>query len=721
MRLKRLEISGFKSFAKSTTLVFDTPITSIVGPNGSGKSNIAEALRWVLGEQSMKSLRGKRGEDLIFNGAGATSRLNRASVTLVFDNSERALDLAFDEVAVTREVYRDGSNSYLINGSQVRLRDIVEMLSAVSLGPSGHHIISQGEADRVLNANLRERREILEDALGLKIFQYKLNESKKRLEKTKENVAQVESLRREIAPHLKFLKKQVEEVEKVASLKDELRQLCVQYFKTESGYLDSEKKSIENDKHIAKAELEKVERELVICRQALEEADSNKGVKNPRVNELEQNISETLRKRDELSREVGRLEGRIDSIKVDQFVIVESTSGKESCKYCGQEIVRKGGEPNTSGHAEAERKELLDNKQNLESEIKKFIESERKYIDELDTLRSALSAKTDEAREALRKLYESKNKQALLNAELEKVEIRESGYKNEHETFARDAHEVSLLVGVNILSESSNDVVGASVSRQQQADLRRRLERIKIKVEDAGGVGTDVLREYDDTKARDLHLEKELADLEASAKALADLSQELRDTLEIKFKEGLKLVNTEFNQFFNTLFGGGSASVRVEELARPAKVFIDGEEFEPDEFDGAKSAIGGSLDATAVASSEWGIDVNVSLPRKKIKGLEMLSGGERALTSIALLFAMSQVNPPPFLVLDETDAALDEANSKKYGEMLTTLSTKSQLIVVTHNRETMAHAQVLYGVTMGADGVSKLLSIRFDDAVTFAK
>ena len=119
--------------------------------------------------------------------------------------------------------------------------------------------------------------------------------------------------------------------------------------------------------------------------------------------------------------------------------------------------------------------------------------------------------------------------------------------------------------------------------------------------------------------------------------------------------------------------------------------------------------------------TEEGVDIEVSLPRKKIKGLVMLSGGERALTSIALLFAMSQVNPPPFLVLDETDAALDESNSRKFGDMLEKLSKQSELIVVTHNRETMSRAGVLYGVTIGADGASKLLSVKFDEAARIAK
>ena len=154
MYLKGLEINGFKSFAKKSNLEFTSAISAIVGPNGSGKSNIAEAFRFVLGEQSIKSLRGKKGEDLIFNGSVDTGRSNRASVKVIFDNRKRFLNIDFDEVSLERVVHRDSVNEYFINGSQARLKDIIELLSGAHIGSSGHHIISQGEADKILNANL---------------------------------------------------------------------------------------------------------------------------------------------------------------------------------------------------------------------------------------------------------------------------------------------------------------------------------------------------------------------------------------------------------------------------------------------------------------------------------------------------------------------------------------------------------------------------------------
>ena len=153
--LKRLEIAGFKSFAKKTVLDFSHATTAIVGPNGSGKSNVAEAFRFALGEQSMKSMRGKRAEDLIFNGSHSAPRANRAAVAIVFDNAKRLFNIDFDEVSIEREVLRDGTSEYSINGSKVRLRDVAELLASANIGETGHHIISQGEADKVLLASAR--------------------------------------------------------------------------------------------------------------------------------------------------------------------------------------------------------------------------------------------------------------------------------------------------------------------------------------------------------------------------------------------------------------------------------------------------------------------------------------------------------------------------------------------------------------------------------------
>ena len=317
MYLKSLEVSGFKSFAKKAILNFTAPITGIVGPNGSGKSNTAEAFRFVLGEQSIKSLRGKRGEDMIWNGGGegvsSAGRNNRASAKLTFDNSRRMFaSIDFDEVTIERIVHRDNSNEYLLNGTQVRLKDIIELLASAHVGATGHHIISQGEADRILSASIRERREMIEDALGLKIYQWKKLESIRKLERTEENMKQVESLRREIAPHLRFLKKQVDKVEKAEAMRRDLIAIYKVYFAHEEHYVTTEKSRLHAEIAGPKKELSELEQVLNRAREILT-ASKGKDVTSDELISLEKKLAETRTETDTVVRELGRIEGEINA------------------------------------------------------------------------------------------------------------------------------------------------------------------------------------------------------------------------------------------------------------------------------------------------------------------------------------------------------------------------------------------------------------------------
>ena len=268
MQLRNLEINGFKSFAHKTNLEFKSPVVCIVGPNGSGKSNVVEAFRYVLGEQSMKSMRGKAGLDLIFKGSKTLSKGSRASVTIYFNNEDKVFKLSNDEgenvnlnydtISVSREVYPDGLNKYSLNGTEVRLKDVNNLLSSVHIGSSGHHIISQGEADRILNASPKDLREMVEDALGLKIYQYKIKESERKLERANNNIKEVSMLRRENAPHLNFLRKQMEKLEKTKEMQGELAVLYKEYLKKESVYLEEESRVLSSEKHKIQSEIKEV-------------------------------------------------------------------------------------------------------------------------------------------------------------------------------------------------------------------------------------------------------------------------------------------------------------------------------------------------------------------------------------------------------------------------------------------------------------------------------
>ena len=228
MYLKSLYINGFKSFAQKTNLDFKSKISAIVGPNGSGKSNVAEAFRFVLGEQSMKNMRGKRGEDLIFT--GKKGQMNRGSVKVIFDNSDKTLNIDYDEVVIERVVFRDGNNEYLINGSKVRAKDVIELLGGANIGSTGHHIISQGEADKILAISPKDRKIVIEEALGLKAFVLRKSEAERKLQKTEENIKEAKTREKVNAPRIRFLEKEVEKIKKAKEMREELKHLYSLFF-----------------------------------------------------------------------------------------------------------------------------------------------------------------------------------------------------------------------------------------------------------------------------------------------------------------------------------------------------------------------------------------------------------------------------------------------------------------------------------------------------------
>lgn len=214
MILKSLELQGFKTFPDKTTLSFERGITSVVGPNGSGKSNISDAMRWVMGEQSLRTLRCSKMEDVIFGGTPQRKALGFAEVTLTIDNADRALPFDNDQVAITRRYYRSGESEYLINKSTVRLRDVNELFMDTGLGRDGYSIIGQGKIDSIVGAKSEDRREIFEEAAGISRFRYRKEESERRLLKAEENLVRLRDILAELESRVGPLKEQAEKAEK---------------------------------------------------------------------------------------------------------------------------------------------------------------------------------------------------------------------------------------------------------------------------------------------------------------------------------------------------------------------------------------------------------------------------------------------------------------------------------------------------------------------------
>ena len=710
MRLKTLELNGFKSFSQKTTLEFDSSIVCIVGPNGSGKSNVVEAIRYVLGEQSIKSMRGKIGSDMIFKGSKNLPKGTRATVTIYFNNTDKIfrlsneggedINLNYDTISITREVNSLGLNKYILNGTEVRLKDIHQLLSSVNIGSSGHHIISQGEADRILNANSKDRREMVEDALGLKIYQYKIKESERKLERTNENMKEVGLLRRENAPHLNFLKKQVEKFEKVKEMQGELSVLYREYLKKESFYLEKEKSTLLSERNKISVELKDVTGKI----STTEGHSSIKG--NKKIEELkivEQKLNSVRSTKGEIERKLGRIEGMLEA-KENKVKLAGQ------CPLCGSVIKQaETAEIEKRQNEEKELNELKNSKTELLNEIQKIEEDDKKMSEQVETLKKEINQEMEALRDLEKEKFKHKVRHQELSSALELVVIKETNLYNRKEAFENETKEGVVLIGQEVLSYKDFQI-GENNGGITQDELKKKIERIKIKLEDAGlGNGAELIKEFKEVSTRDQFLAKEIEDLTQSIMSLQKLIADLKEKVDIEFKEGVKKINKEFQEFFSLMFGGGNATLSIVVENKRKKINQDDEES------------GLEMDEDEEIVFEQGIEIDVSLPHKKVKELHALSGGERSLTSIALLFAMSQVNPPPFLVLDETDAALDESNSRKYGDMLEKLSKHSELIVVTHNRETMSRAGVLYGVTIGSNGASKLLSVKFDEATQIAK
>ncbi|MEN9647699.1 MAG: hypothetical protein RLY57_503, partial [Candidatus Parcubacteria bacterium] len=576
-------------------------------------------------------------------------------------------------------------------------------------------------------------------------------------EKTEENMKQVESLRRELAPHLKFLKKQVEKIEKAVQLKEELRTKFKEYLKREDEYIKATKTRLDTELLAPKAELATLHTKLEAIRAQLAAAGTENEHKVALI-EAESKIQKARGEKQQLLHAMGRLEGEIASIRrmiereerkaheADDTTVylrdvegmlssIESTlqsarltgSFDELVKACDsvngrlKEFIqsRKAtGSVSTTDHYVEDIEKLDKENAVLKEKFTVAEQAEQSLAEEIKQLNQRIEESSKGSRDAEREMYTVMSRQSEVQSIISKIESKKYELSLEETDFKRELGEACALVDRDM---ANYDVViiadfDLHENRSIQHDRRREVEKMKIRLEELGGGSSDeVMKEFRETEERDVFLAREILDLQASGEALQKLIKELEEKIDIEFKLGITKINTEFQKYFELLFGGGKAALKVvrEEKRKKKDTDLD---------------LDGEMDISGSDSSEEndgelapeGIDISVDLPKKKVKALMMLSGGERALTSIALLFAMSQVNPPPFIILDETDAALDEANSRKYGDMIENLAKYSQLIVITHNRETMSRAGVLYGVTM-MTGASKLLSIKLDEAVRVAK
>ena len=311
MRLKKLEIHGFKSFADKVEMSFEDGVTGVVGPNGSGKSNISDAIRWVLGEQSAKQLRGSKMEDVIFNGTEKRRKQSFCEVALTFDNIDGTLPVAYTEVTVARRVYRTGESEYIINGQSARLKDVTDLFRDTGIGRDGYSIIGQGRVDEILSQKSEDRRQVFEEAAGIMKYKTRKNEAERRIENTRDNLARINDIIFELESRIDPLKAQSEQAREYLALRDELKGLEINQFIVRSERYQVRLKELSESVELEKgrlAELEKTHEGLLSDRAACED---ELGRLETETAVLREEVQERIRETEALEGRLGVLRERI--------------------------------------------------------------------------------------------------------------------------------------------------------------------------------------------------------------------------------------------------------------------------------------------------------------------------------------------------------------------------------------------------------------------------
>ncbi|MGE5297705.1 MAG: chromosome segregation SMC family protein, partial [Acidobacteriaceae bacterium] len=456
MHLKRLEIHGFKSFAHKSVLEFDPGITAVVGPNGSGKSNVADSIRWVMGEQSMKLLRGKKSEDVIFAGSDKKSKLSVAEVGLLFDNRDHKLPFEYSEVEIRRRIYRDGESDYLVNGSKVRLLDIVDALIRSGFGGSNYSVIGQGMIDQMVLAGPAEIKNLIEEAAGVKPYYTKREKTMRRLDQTEENLTQVSQLLNEIEPRLKSLKRQAKRMQEREAVALELKGLNLKYFGNQYAILNNELDAVNENASLKQKEIAELEEKIGQFQKVLEKEEQENRKNSNFTYELSKKIDGLEQRRFKLQEDLAEIRGKLKSglvpgsfdpenLKLQRLEMQRELETREAkLKQLNSKLVLD----------EAGLKKLNDQVEKIAEKITQARDSkidvslwqkelEQFRLEFLDTLESLSISNIDESKERLKailsKLTESKQLKAMTAEDVASLQSRK-------DSLVAELHQLELRV-----------------------------------------------------------------------------------------------------------------------------------------------------------------------------------------------------------------------------------------------------------------------------------
>ena len=927
MFLKSLDIHGFKSFADKTHIDFAEGITALVGPNGCGKSNVVDAIKWVLAERNSKNLRAEKMEDVIFNGTERRPALNTAEVTLTIANDKGLLPLDEEEIAITRRLYRSGDAEYFINKRPAGPTEIRKLFLDTGVGKAAYSVMEQGKIDQILSSKPEDRRYLFEEAAGISRSKTECAEAERELEKTRQNMVQIEIAMNEIKRQYDTLKVQSEKTIKYRKYKEEI-------YETERDLALLRLKSFVQDKAHHEEDLKRILEKRDKIRQEIEEINNTISENMDKVKEMQDNLynkqasllaigqekngkMELIKQQNQqamiLKEKINSLEGRKNSIQerihniqeeideqnpnlhtktqqlndiksnIQSFEdnittsssqITENDKQVDSFKnqiqkleekrlnlqstlaQITEDIVKTLDEKlKDAGFSENALKKAKDELETKINKLKIFVEgrknifgdmisqnlasqdykdavcqaekafedafnqlneiqlaiseyqnaspafiteflspqgimTKKRDIDEqinqniqsVESINSQIShlhgenktllSKIEEYKETLNKLKlneiqmkeqisASQSQINMLNRQIssekasleetenelfietkradeisdqintyqdELAEIEYRGKKLAEEMNALDSEIAKANKNVSgksdslnkkreeqnrcqeqyerltiSINSSDNDIRNVKQNFQEQysrdlmefeermykitvpaADLREKLSQTKKDFQSLGTVNLMAPEEFGEVKERYERQRTNFEDTQKSLENLIRVSEEIKSKSAEMFLETYNQIKKNFHNMFRRLFNGGRAELK---LADPTNILTSG------------------------------IDIYAQPPGKKLENIALLSGGEKTMTAVALLFATYQVRPSPFCLLDEIDAALDDKNVSSFVTALESFASVSQYIVITHNKKTVMGASTMLGITMEESGVSKMIALRLDEDI----
>jgi len=708
MHISKLELFGFKSFAKKQTILLDSGVTGIVGPNGCGKTNIVDAIRWVLGEQKTSRLRSSKMEDLIFNGASNIKPLGLCEVYLTVQNDKGLLPIEYNEVEIGRRLYRNGDSEYFINRTSCRLKDIYNLFVDTGMSSDAYSVIELNMIEQILSDKDDSRRSMFEEAAGVNKYKSQRRSALRKFELNNRDLERIDDIILEIEMQVKGLELQLKRFKRHEKLSLELKDIEINLASAKVLELEKIIKPLEallkKKNTLLKKSTSKKESESVELTDARNFYLAEKGIVEKMKVDVD-NFTESLLKEvqtknreaskgmEVLEQELQKKISQLNQFDTDYIKIVSDCDdcGKpltiiSECGHCGKV---KSDKKYTVIETDQKYEKLKESIHDYKHKIQSYNKEKEFDFNKIDDSIKKMQKKISLHKLELRNKEENVN-QAFMKMESIRVKIDADKFNKDDIFYDIKSAEMKIAesnIKISQIKEMMKEKFGnefelKKIKNYSISDMTYNVEKIKRSIEAIGPINWAVSNEYEEQSKRLNILKDQRSDLLESEKNLKDAIKKIDSVAKKQFLDTFEKIKNNFETMFGVFFSGGKGSIDLEDTDDP-------------------------LNSNVMIFAQP--------PGKKNNSLRMLSAGEKSLTAIALLFSIYQYKPSPFCILDEIDAPLDDINIKKFTDVISEYSKSTQFIMVTHNKLTMESADCIYGVTTEKKGISKVISINFTE------